>query len=300
MAGIHITNQSDLHLDKLAELAVGKLYKALGLVNQTTVWKTNAVVQNGGTWNIPIIGDLTTNVRAPGDPVVDQVPTPARRAITIQERESSFQVDATHNDSEAGVNYIPMQIETAVNAVAQDIMRDMLQVISLTGGLTTVGTLATPLAKADMDAARRALSDNSIPDAPRIAVVSTDMMTDLTNIPEFSRMDANGVPNIFSNGMVRMAAGFQVMESPYVHEPNPGVDHRGFGAWPESIYSVFPKQGDIGNPWAEKAEAEIDGIRMSILREYVPGFNGAFRYTVSSRAGFRVGRDEGVVLIEGN
>lgn len=285
---LDITTQANLHLEKLADLAIGQLYFQLGFMRETTMWNTNSVIENGGTWSVPIVGNLTSNTRAPGAGVTDQTPTPTKNSVTITEREVSYIVDPTHEDSEAGQRFAAQQLQNAVNALAIDITTAFLDTIATTAGLTAFGTLGVAVNKAVYDGARAELTNDSIPVDPRWAIVSPETMTDTVNIAEFSRMDANGIPGVFSQGMVRQAAGFTIIESPHVRSPLAG-QHQGFAGNPKGIYSVFPRQGLFNDGGNTKIEAEIDGMRIAILREYVTGQNGAYRMTVSSRHGFRVG-----------
>ena len=296
---LNVDSQVLLLTDKLANQAVGQLYAALGFVMQTTRWVTIDKLQNGATFNIPLLGTATSNTRAPGADVVDQTPTPARRQIVVVEQESSFIVDPTWAASEGSVKYLEQQIQSHINILAEDVLIDILQTIATTAGLQTVGTLGVSLVKASYDGARQALTEGRIPMKPRIAVVSPDMMTDTLNVPEYADFDQSGVAGSNPMGQVAQAAGFTVMESPYVHSPA-GGQHIGFATQAESIWTVFPMQevfnkGEV----AVKTETDLDGLRLYILREYVPKKNGGERWTMSIRYGARVGRDEGVILING-
>jgi len=294
----NIVSQGAIALPKLAELAVGQLYRSLGFIQNTFVWRTTAAVQNGGTWNIPVLGTFGSNVRAPGDSVVQQSPVPTVRSINIIERESTFPVDPTWEDSESGTNYILQYLTNAVNAVARDVTRDLLSILAQEPGVSFTGTLGATLVKADFDSARKILTDNELPEDNRYAILSTDQMSNLVNIPEFSRVDANGIPGVFSDGVVRRVAGFAALETPYVYSPLAG-QHIGLAVHAPSVYSVFPMQGSFNKGSAEKSETELDGIRIALLREYLPGYNGAYQITVSSRFGFRLGRQEALVHLRG-
>ena len=294
---LDVTTQAQLLTDKLMQMAVGTLYKRLGFVQLTQRWRTNSVMENGDTFNVPILGTVASNTRAPGAQVTDTTETPSRRTVTITERETSWLVDPTWSSSE-GIRFQEQRIISRTNQLAQDVMDDILETVATQAGPTSVGTLGVALTKANMDTARKTLSDGSIPDVPRIAVVSTDMMEDLNNIPEYSDFEKLGTAGVHADGIVGRAAGFMLMESPYVHSPA-GGQHQGFACWPESITTVFPMQEVFNRGSAVKSESDIDGLRLYLLREHAEKQNGAERWTLSMRFGSLVNRDEGLVQLLG-
>ena len=292
-----IDNQTDLLTDKLRNQAVGTLYRILGFVQRTNRWQTNTVMENGASFQLPILGTTATNDRAPGAPVVDTTESPSRREVVIVEKYQSWLTDPTWAASEGKAKFEAQRSMSRTNQLAQDVIKEILTIIATTGGLNAFGTLGVALVKAVIDDARQQLTDDSIPD-DRVAIISTDMMTDLNNIPEYSDFEKLGTIGAHADGRVGRAGGFMVQESPYVHVPAPN-QHIGFAGNPFDIATVWPLQVEVSGSHAQKRSSEIDGLRLYMLREYVPGFNAAERITLSVRFGAAVHRDEGIVLIRG-
>lgn len=296
---LDVTTQANLLVEKMQKVAVGALYAQLGFLSFTNRWFTQRKIENGGTFTIPLLGTASSNTRAPGDAVVDQTPSPTKRTVTIVEEESSFQMDPTWMSSEGMVDFFEQQVTNHTNALAEAVMTDILEIIATSGGIASVGTLAADLTKVHLDAIKLALNNSAIPKEPRLAIVSSEMENALGNIAEYSDYDSGGIPGIHALGMVKKASGLFVKETPYTYSPA-GGQHQGFACWPQSIWSVFPMQETFNKgEVAVKTEQEIDGLRLYLLREYVPGFNGSERVTLSIRYGAKIGRDAGVIRIDG-
>ena len=295
---MNVDSQANLLTQKLYLMAVGQLYQQLGFVQRTKKWATRQKIENGGSFAVPTLGTVASNVRAPGNPVIDQTPAPTKQVIPVIEREVTIPMDATWLSSEGDFHYAEQQMMSAINALSEDVMIDILSAIATTGGLSAVGTLGANLVKADFDGARKFLTDAKLPRDNRIMNVSPDMMTDLTNIPEYSDYDKSGIVGSNPNGYTRAVSGFEVLESAYTENPAAG-QHIGFACHPESINTVFPMQETFSDSGNSKVEVEKDGLRLYILDEYRPAYNGMRAWTFSVRFGAAVGRPDGVVLING-
>lgn len=296
---IDVSSQANLIAERLHQRAIGTLYRGLNFINRTTKESTDTPRDNGEPVRIPLLGTVASNVRAPGADVTDTTESPTQRTMTIIERETSWRVDPTWAASPGKIAREEQRMVSRANQLGQDVMSNVLETIALSGGLASVGTLGVAVAKGDMDSARKQLTDGSIAQDPRLAIVSTDMMTDLSNVAEYSDFDSGGIAGIHAAGVVTRAAGFEIIESPYAYSPA-GGQHIGFACDPESIYTLFPMQetfnkGDV----AVKTEAELDGMRLYMLREYSEKMNGGERWTLSIRYAVSVARDAGVILING-
>lgn len=296
---MNVTTQANLLTEKLHQMAIGQLYAELGFINQTNKWATTQKIENGSSFKIPTLGVLTSNLRAPGGAVVDQTPNPTQQTIPVIERETSFPMDPTWLASEGEARYAEQQIVSAINALSEDVMTDILKAIVQSAGIQAIGTLGVALIKADYDSMRKALTDAAITKNNRLAIISTDMMEDTSNITEYNDFDRSGVAGNHLIGITPVAAGFQILETPYAHSPGAG-QHQGFACDPLAINTVFPMQETFNKgEVAVKTEADKDGLRLYLLREYVAGFNGRERWTMSVRFGAAVGRTAGVIRIDG-
>jgi len=296
---LDITTQANLLVEKMSKMAIGQLYSQLGFLALTNRWFTKRKIENGGTFTIPLLGTASSNTRAPGDKVVDQTPSPTKRTVTIVEEESSFQMDPTWMSSEGMIDFFEQQVVNHTNALAEAVMMDILNIIASSLGIAAVGTLGADITKTHMDAMKLALNNSAIPKEPRLAIISGEMENALGDIDEYSDYDSGGIPGIHALGMVKRASGFFIKETPYCKVPAAN-QHQGFACWPQSIWSVFPMQETFNKgETAVKTESEIDGLRLYMLREYVSGYNGSERITLSIRYGLKIGRDAGVIRIDG-
>lgn len=295
---MNVDSQSNLLTEKLNQMAIGQLYQNLDFVQTTRRWATRQKIENGGSFAIPTLGTVASNVRAPGGQVVDQTPAPTKQTIPVIEREVTIPMDPTWLSSEGDFYFAEQQMMSAINALSEDVMNDILSAIATTGGLNAVGTLGATLTKADFDAARKFLTDAALPRNGRSMIVSPDMMTDLTNIPEYSDYDKSGIGGSNPQGYTRAVSGFEVLESAYTENPAAG-QHIGFACHPESVNTVFPMQETFTDGSNVKSEVAKDGLRLYILDEYRPQYNGMRAWTFSVRFGAAVGRPDGVVLVNG-
>lgn len=295
---MNTTNQAALIATKFASQVVGELYRELGFVQRTRVWKTNDVKENGN-FEVPVVGqNLVANDRTGGGDTVDQTPDAATVAIPLVEKHVAFPIDLNWYASENGQMTILENLQNAIKVLAKKVHTDIFETIATTAGLAATGTLGSALTLADWDVARKTLVDNDAAYNNLTALISTTGMNDLKAIPEFAEYNTNGIAGIFSEGAVAKANNFMILETPRLYSPGAG-QIVAFAGDMSGVTTVFPKQKLFSGEQNFKIEQEMDGIRFTILQEYVPGKGGAWRWVVMATYGAAVADDRLIVLLNG-
>lgn len=290
------TTMLDHILPKLAEQAWGKLIAELKFVPRLRRWNDPLPGQNASEWRVPKTSGGSAKTRAPGGAVTFEDRTATYETITTQQFYDAFVTDETY-ESSTGIQYLESLVETAVINVVEKVETYAAQAIATQVGVGTVGTYGVAGTRAHLQTARLAFINAKIPTNRLIAFVSGETLEDLTNIPEFTRFDAVGaVPgNAFREGLVDRVNGFQVLESPYVYSPAAG-QHANVLADPQQVMYIFPAQPEIpASQGRSKVQFERNGVRLYILREPLPGYNGATAITVSVNFGCKAIRTQGVI-----
>lgn len=290
------TTMLDHILPKLAEQAWGKLVAQLKFVPRLRRWNDPLAGQNASEWRVPKTSGGSAKTRAPSGGVTFEDRTATYETITTQQFYDAFITDESY-ESSTGIQYLESLIETAVGNVVEKVETHAAQAIATQSGVGTVGTYGSAGTRAHLQTARLSFINNKIPTRNLVAFVSGETHEDLTNISEFSRFDAIGaVPaNAFREGIVDRVGGFQILESPYVYSPAAN-QHANILCDPQQVMYIFPAQNEIGSAQGRtKVQFERDGIRIYLLREPIPGYNGASGITVSVNFGCKAIRTEGVI-----
>jgi hypothetical protein len=291
--------QAALLMNSFAAQAVGDLYRNLGFIQRTNVWKTEDIEENGGIYKIPVIGgNLVANDRTGTGDTVDQTPNAAVVDVPIIEKHVAFRIDPNWMASAKGQQTVQVNLLNAVKTVAKAFYAAMFQAFATTSGLQSVGTLGTAYTLANWDSARKALVDVEADYENFIALISTTGMNDLKAIPQFADFNVTGVAGIYQNGQVAKADNFLIFETPRIYSPSPG-QAVGLAMDPSGIWTVFPKQHTFAEGGNIKVEQEFDGIRMTVLQEYVPGKGGSWRWVVMVTGGFVIGNKDLVIKMNG-
>ena len=292
------TNQAALIATKFAAQAVGELYRDLGFVQRTNLWRTNDIKENGN-FEVPVIGqNLVANDRTGGGDTVDQTPDAATIAVPLSEKHVAFPIDLNWYASENGQMTIMKNLDNAIKVLAKKVHKDMFETIATTAGLASTGTLGSALVLADWDFARKTLVENEANYGNFTALISTTGMNDLKAIPQFAEYNTNGIAGIFSEGAVAKADNFAIFETPRLYSPAAG-QIVGIAADLMGVTTVFPKQKLFSSGENFKIEQEFDGVRFTILQEYVPGKGGAWRWVVMATYGCAVSDDRLVLKLNG-
>lgn len=295
---MNATNQAALIASKFAAQAVGELYRELGFIRRTNVWKTDKIQENGN-FEVPVIGqNLVANDRDGSGNTVDQTPDADTVSIPLTEKHVSFPIDLNWFASENGQMTVKKNLSSAIKVLAKKVHTDAFQTMATTSGLAATGTLGSALVKADWDFARRTLVENDADYGNFTALISPRGMGDLTSITEFAEYNANGVPGVFSEGAVAKANNFVILETPRLYNPS-GSQIVGLAGDFSGVYTVFPKQYLFNEGSNFKVEDEFDGIRFTILQEYVPGKGGAWRWVVMATYGVAIADDRLVIKLNG-
>lgn len=296
---VHTGNQPDLILPTLANIALGKLIAGLKVVANTTLWPNPIAGQNTNDWYVPRVGGGTPKIRAPGGPVVFEDRTSDRVRIPTKQYYDAFDWDESIDASKALQFYEPF-IETAVTTILEGIESDALLMLANELGITAIGTPGVAVTRAQIQAARLAFLNSKIPQGRLMALISGETSQDITNITEYTRMDASGDIAARTNieGLVRRAGGFTLEESPYVASLAP-LSHRNLLFDPGSIMHIFPAQTTQNSLGQIKTEASRDGFRLYMLLEGRPATNGGRGVTVSCNFGIKPVRSSGLIHLDG-
>lgn len=292
------TNQAALIAKKFSAQVVGELYRDLGFIQKTNLWRTNDVKENG-TFEVPVIGsNLVANDRDGSGNTIDQDPDAASVNVPLYEKHVAFGIDLNWEESENGQLTVLTNLQNAIKVLAKKVHKDIFEKVALTVGLTETGTYGSALTLADWNFARRTLVTNEADYSSFYGIVSPLGMDDLKAIPEFANFNTSGVVGVFRDGIVAKADNFIIQETPHLYAPAAG-QIAAIAADLKGITTVFPKQKLFNDGMTYKIEQEMDGLRFTILQEYVPGKGGAWRWVVMCRYGVAVSDDRRLVLMKG-
>jgi hypothetical protein len=296
---VHTGNQTDLILPTLANIALGKLIAGLKIPSNTTLWPNPMAGENTNDWYVPKVGGGTPKVRAPGASVVFEDRTSSRVRIPTKQYYDAFEWDESIDASKAVAYYEPF-IQTCVDSILEGIEADAMQILATASGITAIGTLGSSVTRTHLQQARLQFLNNKVPLGRLTALISGETSLDIANITEYTRMDSSGDigARTQQEGLVRMASGFRLEESPYVYSPAAN-QHRNLLFDPGSIMHIFPAQTTQNSLGQQKVEAARDGFRLYMLLEGRPGTNGGRGVTVSCNFGIAPVRTEGLIHLNG-
>lgn len=295
---MNATTQAALIAKKFAAQVVGELYNELSFIQKTNLWRTNTIQENGN-FEVPVVGlNLVANDRDGSGNTIDQSPDADTVPVPLYEKHVAFPIDLNWAESENSQMTVLTNLQNAIRVLAKFVHADIFEKIALTAGLTNTGTYGNALTLSDWNFARRTLVTNEANYANFHAVVSPLGMDDLKAIDEFANFNTAGVTGIFSGGQVARANNFTISESPHLYVPAAG-QIAALAADFKGVTTVFPKQKLFQDGMTYKIEQEFDGLRFTILQEYVPGKGGSWRWVVMCRYGVAVSDDRLIVLMKG-
>jgi P22 coat protein - gene protein 5 len=147
----------------------------------------------GDTVNVPIPPVLVANNIAEGGTVTPQNPSLGNAQIVLNTHaEATFQIpDVTK--AIAFPELLKTYMQPAVVAIAERVERDLLNLYGQFTANTPVGSAATPITEATIDAAETALFSAKVPaTAPKYLVVDSSTYSQIRQIPRFSEYYSSG------------------------------------------------------------------------------------------------------------
>ena len=175
--------------------------------------------QAGDTVNVPIPPTLVATNIAEGNAVTTQNPSLGNAQIVLNTHaEATFLIpDVTK--VLAVPDLLTTYLQPAVVAIAEKIERDLLNLYAGFTANTAVGTAATALTEAVVDAAETTLFSSKVPPAQnKYLVVNADAYSALRQIPRFSEFHTAGEAGVSAliSGSVGKLKDFFVFRSQYV------------------------------------------------------------------------------------
>ena len=173
----------------------------------------------GDTVNIPIPPVLVANNIAEGGTVTPQNPNLGNAQIALNTHaEASFQIpDVTK--ALAFPDLLKTYMQPAVIAIAERVERDLLNLYSQFTANTPVGSAATSITEATIDAAETALFAAKVPPtAPKYLVVDSNTYSQIRQIPRFSEYYSSGEAGLKAlvEGNVGKMKDFFIFRSQFV------------------------------------------------------------------------------------
>lgn len=233
------------------------------------------LAQAGDTINVPIPPTLVANNIAEGGLVQTQNPPLGNAAIVLNTHaEATFQIpDVTR--ILAVPDLLKIYMQPAVVAIAQRIETDLLNLYSQFTANSPVGSPATALTEATIDAAETALFLAKVPQsASKYLVVDSNGYSALRQVPRFSEFYTAGAAGLKAliDGSVGKMKDFYIFRSQFVSQTGTGpVTTHGLAFAKDAIGLVvrrlpqpLPGTGAV----AEYAEMGNFGIR--VVMSYQP------------------------------
>lgn len=234
-----------------------------------------SLAQAGDTINVPIPPTLQANNLAYGGSVVQQNATPGNAQIVLDTHaEATFQIPDVSKIL-AVPDLLKLYMQPAVVALAERIETDLLNLAGQFTANASVGTPATALTEATIDAAETALFNAKVPaSSPKYLVVSGNAYSQLRQINRFSEYQTAGDAGLRAivDGTVGKIKDFYVFRSQFVNKfgaPTVTTSNLAFakdaiGLVTRRLPQPLPGTGAI----AEYAEMGNFGVR--VLMSYAP------------------------------
>jgi hypothetical protein len=233
------------------------------------------LAQAGDTVNVPVPPTLVANNITEGGTVQLQNPNLGSAQIVLNTHaEATFQIpDVTKVI--AVPDLLRLYMQPAVVALAEKIESDLLGVYSQFTANAPVGTPATALTEATIDAAETALFNAKVPaGASKYLVVSSDAYSQLRQIPRFSEYHTAGEAGLRTivDGTVGKIKDFFVFRSQFVSKTgaapattnNLAFAKNALGLVVRRLTQPLPGTGAIAE------YAELGNFGMRVLMSYQP------------------------------
>jgi len=275
MSAITSTNVANAIVKLVAVDALPALMGNLVMGNLVNRDFEPTLAQAGDTVNVPIPPTLVANNLAEGGSVQTQNPSLGNAQIVLNTHaEATFQIpDVTK--VLAVPDLLKLYMQPAVVALAEKIETDLLGLYAGFTANNPVGTAATPVTEATIDAAETALFQAKVPASElKYLVVDANTYSQLRQIPRFSEYQTAGEAGLRAlvDGTVGKIKDFYVFPSQFVHKTGsaPMTTHNlafarsAIGLVVRRLPQPLPGTGAV----AEYAEMGNFGIR--VVMSYQP------------------------------
>ncbi len=275
MSAITSTNVANAIVKLVAVDALPALMGNLVMGNLVNRDFEPTLAQAGDTVNVPIPPTLVANNLAEGGSVQTQNPSLGNAQIVLNTHaEATFQIpDVTK--VLAVPDLLKLYMQPAVVALAEKIETDLLGLYAGFTANNPVGTAATPVTEATIDAAETALFQAKVPASElKYLVVDANTYSQLRQIPRFSEYQTAGEAGLRAlvDGTVGKIKDFYVFRSQFVHKTGsaPMTTHNlafarsAIGLVVRRLPQPLPGTGAV----AEYAEMGNFGIR--VVMSYQP------------------------------
>jgi len=275
MSAITSTNVANAIVKLVAVDALPALMGNLVMGNLVNRDFEPTLAQAGDTVNVPIPPTLVANNLAEGGSVQTQNPSLGNAQIVLNTHaEATFQIpDVTK--VLAVPDLLKLYMQPAVVALAEKIATDLLGLYAGFTANNPVGTAATPVTEATIDAAETALFQAKVPASElKYLVVDANTYSQLRQIPRFSEYQTAGEAGLRAlvDGTVGKIKDFYVFPSQFVHKTgsapmtthNQAIARSAIGLVVRRLPQPLPGTGAV----AEYAEMGNFGIR--VVMSYQP------------------------------
>ncbi|MEQ1886689.1 MAG: P22 phage major capsid protein family protein [Bryobacteraceae bacterium] len=219
MAVITSSNVANAIVKLVAADALPALMGNLVMGNLVNRDYEQSVAQAGDTINVPIPPTMVANNIAEGGSVQTQNPSLGNAQIVLNTHaEATFQIpDVTK--ILAVPDLLKLYMQPAVVALAEKIETDLLSLYAQFTANSPVGSAATALTEATVDAAETALFTAKVPaNSPKYLVVDPNAYSALRQIPRFSEFNTAGEAGLRAlvDGAVGKMKDFYIFRSQFV------------------------------------------------------------------------------------
>ncbi len=243
-----------------------------GLVNRQF---EPVLAQAGDTVNVPIPPTMVANNIAEGGSVTTQNPSLGNAQIVLNShKEATFTIpDVTlvlAGADSGNFDLLNKYMKPAMIAIGESVETDLLSLAGNLDANTSVGTFNTTILESTIDLAEKALFDAKVPGSEQKYLVGTSQMySDLRQIPRFTEDRTNGGGSAIVNGKVGRVKDFDVYRSQFVlksgsNTTNVAFASDAFGLVIRRLPQPLPGTGAV----AEYAEVGNFGVR--VVMSYAP------------------------------
>lgn len=294
---ISVSDNSQILLDRIATVAVTKFAAALTLPRLVQRWADGQQGSNPDKYLVPKITELSANTFDEKSGVTPQDVSTANIEVTTKTFESTFRMSAEAMASGLGERENAF-LNEAIQAVKRAVETEMLKSVATDGGITlATGTLGTDLSYAQLAATKKALDEQEAGDV-RHLILHPESDANLQADTDVKALGVNSQPDNIASGRVPRLQGFNIYVSPRVHVPSAG-QYSNLAFVPSAISTVFPNWAPARTQAIQISVQEMDGIRMGVAMEVVPGTLGGVQMTAFCKFGAKLVNPNGLVHVRG-
>jgi len=177
--------------------------------------------KEGDVVNVPIAPAMSSNNIAEAGSVINQNPSLGNAQVVLNTHSEATFVIPDATKVLASPDLMATYLSPAAIALAESIEGSLLNLYQNLTANTAVGTGATPLTEATVDAAEKALFVAKVPQSiQKHLVVGADAYSDLRQIERFSEVAAQGSGSPITTGTLGKIKDFLVYRSQLVKKPS--------------------------------------------------------------------------------